>query len=80
MVEERNQVMHRVSGEGTVELKKILAAVPVAILFLTADALVHAQSGCVDSPENPTAVFGVIAAAASFGLMHFRKRSGPRDK
>jgi XrtJ-associated TM-motif-TM protein len=72
--------MHCVSREGTVKVKKIFATVPVAILFLTTAAFVHAQGGCVDSPENPTAVFGVIAAAASFGLMHFRKRTGPRDK
>ncbi len=68
------------SGEGTVKVKKIFAAVQVAILFLTTAAFVQAQSGCVDSPENPTAVFGILAAAASFGLMHLRKRSASRDK
>ncbi len=62
-------------------MKRISVAVPVAILFLTTAAFAHALGGgCVDSPENPTAVFGVIAAAVSFGLMRFRKRSGSRDK
>jgi XrtJ-associated TM-motif-TM protein len=72
--------MRYVSCEGTVKVKKIFLAVPVAMLFLTTAVHVHAQSGCVDSPENPTAVFGVIAAAASFGFMHIRRRSGSRDK
>lgn len=62
-------------------MKKAFQAVPVAILFLTTAAFAHPQTGgCVDSPENPTALFGLIAIAASFGLMYFRKRSNPRDK
>jgi XrtJ-associated TM-motif-TM protein len=61
-------------------MKRLLVAVPVAILFLATTTSVQAQSGCVDSPENPTVVFGLIAAAASFGVMHFRKRFGSRDK
>jgi len=65
---------------GTVKVKKISAAAPLAILFLTTIARVHAQTGCVDSPEDPTVVFGLIAAAASFGIVHFRKRLGSRNK
>jgi XrtJ-associated TM-motif-TM protein len=68
------------SREETVKVKKIFAAVPVAILFLTTAALAHAQGGCVDSPENPTAVCGLIAAAASFGIMRFRNRTGSGKK
>ena len=34
-------------------------------LFLLAAFPLHAQSGCVDSPENSTAVLGLIAAAAA---------------
>jgi XrtJ-associated TM-motif-TM protein len=88
------QFAHRVSTEETGKVKKILLVVPVAILLLPVTILllpaailslaptasVHAQSGCADSPENPTVVFGLISAAASFGVMHFRKRSGSRDK
>lgn len=75
------QVVHSVSREETIKVKKIFVAVPMAILFLTTTRLAHAQTGgCVDSPENPTAIFGLIAIAASFGIMHFRKRSGSRDK
>jgi XrtJ-associated TM-motif-TM protein len=47
---------------------------PVAFLLLTASAVVHAQTGCVDSPENPTLIFGMMAAAASLGLAWFRGR------
>lgn len=61
-------------------MKKIFLAVPVAVLFLTTAELVHAQGGCVDSPENPTVVFGLIAAAATFGLMRYRKSTSSREK
>lgn len=64
----------------TVTVKKTFVLATVAIFFLTTATLVHALDGCVDSPENPTAVFGLIAAAGSFGLFRLRKRSGSRDK
>jgi XrtJ-associated TM-motif-TM protein len=35
------------------------------VLFLLAALPLHAQSGCVDSPENPTAVLGLIGAAGA---------------
>ena len=35
-------------------------------LFLLAAFPLHAQGGCVDSPENPTAVLGLIGAAGAF--------------
>jgi len=78
--EDQMQDGHSVSREETIKVKKMFVAVPVAIFFLMTAALAHATDGCVDSPENPTVVFGLIAAAASLGLMRFRKRSGPRDK
>jgi XrtJ-associated TM-motif-TM protein len=34
-------------------------------LFLLAALPLHAQGGCVDSPENPTAVLGLIGAAGA---------------
>ena len=40
----------------------------------------QAQTGCEDSPENPTFVFGLITGAASFGLVHFRNRKGSRSR
>jgi XrtJ-associated TM-motif-TM protein len=51
----------------------------IALLLATA-TVVRADSGCVDSPENPTVVFGLITAAASLGLAHLRNRKGSRDK
>jgi XrtJ-associated TM-motif-TM protein len=35
-------------------------------LFLLAAFPLHAQGGCVDSPENPTAILGLIGAAGAF--------------
>jgi XrtJ-associated TM-motif-TM protein len=35
------------------------------VLFLLAALPLHAQSGCVDSPENPTVVLGLIGAAGA---------------
>jgi XrtJ-associated TM-motif-TM protein len=44
-------------------------------LLATAGSLpLFAQGGCVDSPENPTVVFGVIAGAAVIGLGPLRSR------
>jgi XrtJ-associated TM-motif-TM protein len=48
--------------------------IPVALFLSTAPAVMHAQSGCADSPENPTVIFGLIAAAASLGIARFRGR------
>lgn len=36
-----------------------------ALLFLVTTGL-HAQSGCVNSPENPTAVLAVVGSAGAF--------------
>lgn len=39
----------------------------LAILFLVACVLpLHAQTGCTDSPENPTVILGVVSAAGAF--------------
>lgn len=57
----------------------ILAAVAALLAALPA----RAQSGCVDSPENPTAVLGLIAGAASLGfhqLRQFRARKNNKLK
>jgi XrtJ-associated TM-motif-TM protein len=34
-------------------------------LFLLAAFPLHAQTGCVNSPENPTAILGLIGAAGA---------------
>ena len=48
----------------------------VALLFLVTAATVQAQSGCVDSPEDPTAVLGALATGAAVGFAGLRKRKG----
>jgi len=78
--EEIEHVGHDGSQEEAVGVKRLLSAAPVAMLFLAAVALAHAQGGCVDSPEDPTVVLGLIAIGASFGLSKLRRRTGDRDK
>jgi XrtJ-associated TM-motif-TM protein len=42
-------------------------------LFLI-PALAHAQNGCVDSPECPTAILGIVGAAGAALYARFRSR------
>lgn len=63
--------------------KKLRFVVPVAIIFalavLSADAKTHRQlQGCVDSPENPTLVLGLVVAAAGYGFLRLRNRIAVR--
>jgi XrtJ-associated TM-motif-TM protein len=48
--------------------------VSVAVLFVAIP--LHAQSGCADSPENPTIVLGVVGSAgAFFSTMRARRKA-----
>ena len=38
----------------------------LAIALLSVTAPLHAQGGCVNSPENPTAVLAVVGSAGAF--------------
>lgn len=40
----------------------------VAVLMLAAATPVFAQSGCVDSPENPTAILALAGSAGAFAV------------
>ena len=62
------------------KVKRVKFATLVVLFLLAASAAVHAQSGCVDSPENPTLIFGLIAVAACLGMMCLRNRTGLREK
>jgi XrtJ-associated TM-motif-TM protein len=60
---------------------------PLFLLVLAASLRLHAQDGfdgCTDSPENPTAVLGLIVAAAGLGsvrLRHYlRARNNSKSK
>ena len=44
------------------KLSRILCLV---LLALAAPALMHAQGGCTDSPENPTVVLSLVGAAGA---------------
>jgi XrtJ-associated TM-motif-TM protein len=45
--------------------KSSLMLFGIALLFSVALPL-HAQDGCVNSPENPTAVLAVVGSAGAF--------------
>ncbi len=55
-------------------MKKFGYILPVALLILATTLPLYAQIGCTDSPENPTAVLGLIVSAASFGFVQVRNR------
>jgi len=45
--------------------KSTLVLIGSALLFAVALPL-HAQNGCVNSPENPTAILAVVGSAGAF--------------
>jgi XrtJ-associated TM-motif-TM protein len=56
-------------------MKTVLRFASFSLLFLV-PALAHASvvGGCVDSPECPTAVLGVVGAAGAALYVRFRSR------
>ena len=61
-------------------MQRLKWAIFVTTLILATTTFAHATDGCVDSPENPTVIFGLITAAASVGIARLRNRKGSRDK
>ena len=57
-------------------MKRVFAGLSIALLCAIAPAL-HAQTGCVDSPEDPTIVLAVLGSGGAL-IAGFRKRK--RDK
>jgi XrtJ-associated TM-motif-TM protein len=53
-------------------MKRLSLYLTAAVLLLVC-APVYAQSGCVDSPENPTAILAVVGSAGAF-LVSVRSR------
>jgi XrtJ-associated TM-motif-TM protein len=45
-------------------MKKILFLFAFVLVFAAASPL-HAQGGCIDSPENPTALLAVVGSAGA---------------
>jgi hypothetical protein len=58
-------------------MKNKFRALLVAIAVLGIPALVRAQVGCDDSPEDPTVVLVLIASAGAL-IAHARSRFGTR--
>ncbi|WP_433975830.1 PExPT-CTERM protein [Tunturiibacter lichenicola] len=56
-------------------MNKLINRIGFFSLFLLAESPLHGLQigGCVDSPENPTAILGLAAAAAIVGLSSRRK-------
>ncbi len=48
-------------------------------LFVSAALPLHAQEGCIDSPENPTAILAVVGSAGAF-LVSARARFNARRR
>lgn len=53
-------------------MKRLYPIVVISILMFSA-LPVHAQDGCIDSPENPTAILGLVGVAG-LGLAQLRNR------
>jgi XrtJ-associated TM-motif-TM protein len=56
-------------------VKKLIFALPLMIAMLLIAPRAQAKlRGCTDSPENPTAVLGLVFAVAGAGTVQLRKR------
>jgi XrtJ-associated TM-motif-TM protein len=53
---------------------KILSRVLFAVSILLVPVFAHAQGGCIDSPECPTAVLGLVGAAGAALYVRLRSR------
>lgn len=51
----------------------------VSIAMLAVPAIVHAQTGCTDSPENPTAVLALVGSAGALFSTVRRHLKGRRE-
>jgi len=45
---------------------KVVQVALLAIAVVAVPVVAHAQSGCTDSPENPTAVLALVGSAGAF--------------
>ena len=51
--------------KNSISLNFVLCAARVAAIVLMTPVLAHAQTGCGDSPENPTVVLAVVGSAGA---------------
>ena len=68
-----SRVTHFGTTATAFEMKILTRTVFLGSLFL-APALLHAQGSCVDSPECPTAILGVVGAAGAALYVRWRSR------
>jgi XrtJ-associated TM-motif-TM protein len=62
-------------------VKRLIFVLPLMVAMLVIAPRAQAKlRGCTDSPENPTAVLGLVFGAAGIGTMQFRKRFGKGKK
>ena len=60
-------------------MKRTRAFLGCALILVIAAPL-HAQTGCTDSPENPTVVLGLVGGAgALFSVVRARMKARRRD-
>jgi len=52
------------AGKGSTAMNKIVRIWLLIVAVINAPLIARAQGGCIDSPENPTAVLLAVGAAA----------------
>ncbi len=50
----------------------------LSIVLLLAVSVAHAQGGCINSPENPTAVLGIVGGLSGWAIQRLRARRSQR--
>lgn len=60
-------------------VKKILSCAGLGLMLATAMTL-RAQTGCDDSPEDPTILLALVAAAGALTYAIRARRPRPRDR
>jgi XrtJ-associated TM-motif-TM protein len=47
-------------------MKKSVSLLVFSLVLFAVALPLHAQGGCIDSPENPTAILAVVGSAGAF--------------
>ena len=72
--------MNKIVG---ISQSRMVRLVLLAMAVLAVPVMAHAQTGCTDSPENPTAVLAVVGSAGAFlaaARRRFKARRGSIEK
>lgn len=54
-------------------MKSLKFLIAVGIVLIATSFRLHAQTGCDDSPENPTAVLALLTSVAGLGVYAQRR-------